>query len=255
MAVVTFLSDFGTRDGFVAAMKGVVVAGAPGATLVDAAHDIEPGDIEAAAFVLGQYWSLFPPGTIHLAVVDPGVGSARKPLIVVADQRRVVAPDNGLISRVVAAAEDWRCYEVTANRYLPPNPSATFHGRDIFAPVAARLAAGVTPEELGRGFAQPLLLKLEPPIREKSRLRGRIAHVDRFGNLISDIPAGWLDVPWRFRVGERDVGPVRRTYSDAAVGEPVVVVGSLGTVEIAVRGGSAAEGIGAGRGAEVVAVV
>jgi S-adenosylmethionine hydrolase len=255
MPIVTLLSDFGTRDGFVAAMKGVVAAVSPEARIIDATHDIEPGDIEAAAFVLAQYWDLYPPGTVHLAVVDPGVGSERKALVLVADQRFVVAPDNGIITRVVKAAVDWRCVEVRERRYLRTEVSSTFHGRDVFAPVAAHLSSGVPADQLGPALGHPVLVEVDPPLRRAARLQGRVVHVDRFGNLITDIPAAWLDLPWRFRVAEHDVGAVRRTYSDVRAGELLAVVGSLGTVEIAVRQGSASEMTGAGRGAEVVAEV
>lgn len=255
MPIVTLLSDFGTREGFVAAMKGVILSVAPQAALVDATHDIEPGDIEAAAFVLAQYWDLYPPGTVHLAVVDPGVGSDRKALVLTASRRFVVAPDNGIITRLVAAAGDWRCVEATERRFLRPNPSPTFHGRDVFAPVAAHLASGVPADQLGPPLGHPVLLEIESPVREESRLQGRIVHIDRFGNLITDIPAAWLDAGWRIQLGKYDVGRVRRTYSDVAVGELVAVVGSLGTLEIAVRGGSAWGVTGTGRGEAVIATV
>ncbi len=253
MAAVAFLSDFGTADGFAAAMKGVVSELAPDARLVDATHDVPAGDVEAGAWALAQYWNLFPPGTVHLAVVDPGVGGARKAIAMAADERYVVAPDNGLITRVVLAASSWRCVELAEPAYQRPDPSPTFHGRDIFAPAAAHLARGIPLAELGPSLDRPQLLDIAPPVREDRAIQGRIAHVDRFGNLITDIPAGWVDERWRFELAGRDLGCLRRTYADVGKVEPVVVVGSMGTVEVATRDASAAKELGAARGDPVVA--
>ena len=246
--IVTLLSDFGTRDGFVAAMKGVILEIAPTARLADATHDIAPGDVEAAAFVLHQYWRLFPPGTVHLAVVDPGVGTERRAVALEAEGRYVVAPDNGLITRVMGAVPTARCVEMSAAEYWRSDPSMTFHGRDIFAPAAAHLAAGVPLERLGPAVADPVLLTLEPPRRTPQEIVGRVAHIDRFGNLITDVPAEWLVDGWRVSVAGREVGSLRRTYADVEEGEPLALIGSLGTLEVAARGGSAASQLGAARG-------
>jgi S-adenosylmethionine hydrolase len=253
MPVVTLLTDFGTADGFVAAMKGVVLAIAPDAGLVDVAHDIAPGDIEAGAWVLSQYWNLFPQGTVHVAVIDPGVGGARRAIALAADDRFVVAPDNGLVTYVVRAAASWRCVEVGEPHYMRPAPSATFHGRDIFAPVAAHLARGVGLERMGPVLDGPRMLDVQPAEKAEGEIRGRIAHVDRFGNLITDIPADWVDEAWRFAVKGHAVGGLRRTYSDVDRGELVAVIGSMGTLEIAAREASAAEALGVARGDPVTA--
>ncbi|UCC73281.1 MAG: SAM-dependent chlorinase/fluorinase [Gemmatimonadota bacterium] len=253
MPIVTFLSDFGTSDGFAAAMKGVVLDLCPGVQIVDATHEIAPGDIEAAAWTLSQYWRLYPAGTVHLAVVDPGVGGARQPMALVADQRYVVAPNNGLVTHVVRAAASWCCVEVAEAAYMRPEPSSTFHGRDIFAPAAAHLAGGLPLERLGPPLEEPCLLEMEPPERREREIRGRVVHVDRFGNLITDIPGGWVDEMWRFEVAGHDLGSRRRTYSDVGAGELLVVIGSAGTVEIAARDSSAAKVLGAARGDPVVA--
>lgn len=254
MSVVTLLSDFGTRDGFAAAMKAVILDRAPGVQLVDATHDITPGDVEAAAWTLAQYWKLFPVGSVHLAVVDPGVGSRRRAIALSADDRHVVAPDNGLVTAVLNSAAGWRCVEIVEARYLRPNPSPTFHGRDIFAPAAAHLASGKPIELLGPAVTDPRRLSAVPPSRSRTEVRGRIAHIDRFGNLITDIPGDWVDGAWRFSVGatDIDVGPLRRSYSDAEEGALVAVVGSAGTVEVAARGASAARLLGAARGDRVI---
>lgn len=253
MPVVTLLTDFGTAGGFVAAMKGVLLGIAPDARLVDVAHDIAPGDVEAGAWVLSQYWNLFPPGTVHLAVIDPGVGGARKAIALAADDRFVVAPDNGLVTHVVRAAASWHCVELAEPRYTRPVPSATFHGRDIFAPVAAHLARGVGLKRLGPTLKEVRLLEVQMPQKTQGEIRGRIAHVDRFGNLITDIPADWLDEAWRFAVKGHAVGSLRRTYSEVDRGELVALIGSMGTLEIAAREASAAEKLGVARGDPVLA--
>jgi len=251
--VVTLLSDFGTADGFAAVMKGVILEIAPEVHLVDASHDIAAGDVEAAAWALSQYWSRYPPGTVHLAVVDPGVGSARRAIAVAADQRHVVAPDNGLVTRVVRAAAAWRCVELRDPAYMLPQPSSTFHGRDIFAPAAAHLARGLALERLGPPVAEPCLLSIDPPARRGAAIEGRVVHVDRFGNLITDIPGAWVDASWTFEAAGRDLGPLRRSYSEVGVGEAAVVIGSAGTVEIAARDASASKKFGVARGDPVKA--
>ncbi len=235
-------------------MKAVISDIAPGIQLIDATHEIAPGDVEAGAWTLAQYWKLFPTGTVHLAVVDPGVGGPRRAIALRADGRYVVAPDNGLVSEVLATAERWSCVEIVEARYLRPNRSATFHGRDVFAPAAAHLAGGLPPERLGPPIDDPLRLEREPPSRAPAEVRGRIAHVDRFGNLITDLPGDWVDGSWRFVVGESevDVGRLRRTYSDAEEGALIAVIGSAGTVEVAARGASAARVLGASRGDGVI---
>ncbi len=252
MPVVTLLTDFGTRDGFVGAMKGVVLETAPGTQVIDITHDIPPGDVEFGAWVLSVYWKLFPSGTVHVGVVDPGVGGPRKAIALEVDGRYIVVPDNGLATGVLATSQSWRCVELAATRYMRSQPSATFHGRDIFAPVAARLAAGIDIRKFGQELKSPLRLVLHPPTRREGKIRGRVAHIDRFGNLITDIPADWVGEGWQFEHAGRPLGRLAGTYSDVNVGELVVVIGSLGTVEIAVREGSAAKKIGAARGDPII---
>ena len=252
MAIVTMLSDFGERDGYVAAMKGVVLSLAPSAVVVDAGHAVPRGDVEAAAFVIFQYSSLFPAGTVHLAVVDPGVGGDRRALSLEVDGRFVVAPDNGLVSRVLRAAASWRGVQISDPDVFRSPTSSTFHGRDIFAPAAGHLAGGGSLADLGPPLADPVLLDRVDPHREDGAVYGRVVHTDRFGNLISDIPADWVDGRYRFRVEGRDVGPLRASYSDVPSGQPVVLIGSLGTVEVAVRDGSATASLGVERGAAVL---
>ncbi len=190
---------------------------------------------------------------MHLTVIDPGVGGARRAIALVADHRFVVAPDNGLVTYVVRAAASWRCVELAEPRYMRPGLSATFHGRDIFAPVAAHLARGVGLERLGPALNEVRMLDIQPPEKAEGEIRGRIAHVDRFGNLITDIPDDWVDEAWHIVVRGHAVGGLRRTYSDVDRGELVAVIGSMGTLEIAAREASAAERLGVARGDPVTA--
>lgn len=264
-AVVTLLTDFGTADGFVAAMKGVILSIAPEARVIDAGHDIAPGDVEAGAWVLDQYFSLYPEGTVHVAVVDPGVGTERRALAAGLDGRYLVAPDNGIGTRIFRRAAGLECVSIENPAFLRPEISRTFHGRDVFAPAAAHLARGVPLAELGPALAGPVRLDLPEPRKVEgeggglARLEGHVVHVDRFGNLITDIPASWLESrSWVVSVGGVSSLPriaLRRTYGEAVRGEPVAVVGSAGTLEVAVREGSAAAVLDVGRGVRVVCEV
>lgn len=251
MRRITLLTDFGTVDGYVAAMKGVIADIAPAAPVDDAVHDIPPGDIHAAAFTLGRYWHLYPPGTIHMIVVDPGVGSGRRAIAARADERLLVAPDNGVLTRVFEDASPAVVVALENEAFHRPTISATFHGRDVFAPVAAHLAAGAALEELGPTVMDPASLEFPPPERTAHWVYGEILHVDRFGNLISNIPAEWVANAEEVRVAGRQLGGVRQTYADVEPGAVLTLIGSLGLLEVSVRDGSAAVELGVGRGTEV----
>lgn len=252
---VTLLSDFGTVDGYAAAMAGVIAAAAPAARIESASHDIPPGHIRTAALTLSRYAFLYPEETVHLVVVDPGVGTDRRALAGRIDGRYFVAPDNGVLSRVLHEARD---VELVA---LRPDPhtaadgserrtSATFHGRDVFAPAAGRLASGSTLESLGSPVTDPVRLPLPGPTRAGDEVSGEVIEVDRFGNLVTSIPESWIP-GGRVYVEGRGVGPVRRTYGDVGEGELLALVGSLGLLEVSVRDGSAADRLDVGRGARV----
>jgi hypothetical protein len=247
---ITLLTDFGTADGYVAAMKGVIAAIAPAAYIDDAAHDIPPGDVHAAAWALAGYWRLYPSGTVHVVVVDPGVGSPRRALAAEADGRLLVAPDNGVLTHALAAASRPTVIAIENERFVRDVVSPTFHGRDVFAPVAAHLAAGSSYLELGRSISDAEKLDVPEPARSRAAIHGVIVHVDRFGNLITNVPADWVHAGSRIRIGSREL-PLRRTYAEAAIGEPLAVIGSRGVVEISVRDGNAASALGVQRGAEV----
>ena len=239
---ITLLTDFGTRDGYVAAMKGVIASHMPDALVDDASHDIRPGDIEEAAWALGAYWRRYPEGTVHVVVVDPGVGTARRALVAEADGRFLVGPDNGVLTWALRAA--WRVgdlREIAAER--PDELSATFHGRDLFAPAAARLAAGAAHAALGPPALGMVRLHWPEPVRTRALLEGVVLHVDRYGNLVTNIPAELVKDSNALLVGERTVA-IRRTYADVPPGELLGYVGSRNLLEVAVRDGSAAEIIG-----------
>ncbi|HTG35154.1 MAG TPA: SAM-dependent chlorinase/fluorinase [Thermoanaerobaculia bacterium] len=190
MPILALLTDFGTADYYVAAVKGTLLRLAPGTTLVDVSHEVLPGDVETAAFLLAAAASSFPDGTVHLAVVDPGVGSGRRMLAVRTAAAFFVAPDNGLLTPFFSDTAAVRAIE-RADLFLP-SPGQTFHGRDRFAPAAAFLLRGERFEELGPEVGDPVRLPAPPPQRHAAQLTGRVIHVDRYGNLITDIPAGWL---------------------------------------------------------------
>ena len=242
--VVTLLSDFGTTDGYVGEIKGVLLAQVPDAAIVDVTHDVPAHDVESGRLALARYWRRFPPGTVHLAVVDPGVGSSRAALAVESDGRFLVGPDNGLLSpallltaaRVVALA-------------VPPQAAPTFHGRDVFAPAAAALLLGTPLEALGQPVLAPVLRRTpEAHRRPDGAIAGEIITVDRFGNAITNclgMRGGTLEVKGHTLA-------IARTYADAPPGALVALCGSTGLIEVALRDGSAAARLGLARGAPVV---
>jgi len=248
MSIVTLITDFGTRDGYVGEMKGVILERCPGATLVDVTHDIEPGDVEGAAWVLGRVWDRYPAGTVHLAVVDPGVGGERRAVALHSAGRWFVGPDNGLTARVGdGAPETLRVLDPEALGL--PAPGATFHGRDLFAPAAAWVAGGGDPAALGAALDPADLVRLDLPEPERAGawVRGRVAHVDRFGNLITDIPADWVGEGAIVEIAGVEVSGLRTHYGAAEPGELLALIGSGGTLEVSVRGGSAAADLSARR--------
>jgi len=248
MAIVTFTTDFGVEDGYVAAMKGVVLGHDPGAQLIDVTHLVPPQDVHAGAFILAQAASCFPPGTIHVCVVDPGVGSKRAEIVADSNGQFFIGPDNGLIS--LAAPEPSRTHAISASEFRREPVSATFHGRDVFAQTAGRLASGWSIEAAGPPL--PGLTPLFQGIRGGSGGEGRVLHIDHYGNVITSLGPDELSGTQMLL----DVLPahqgtsvsISRTFSDVAVGMLLAYQGSSGFVEIAVRNGSAARQLGVGRG-------
>jgi hypothetical protein len=255
--LVTLLTDFGTADYFVGAMKGALLSVNPRARIVDITHEIAAHDIEAGAFTLLAAYGSFPQGTIHVAVVDPGVGSARRPLLIAAHGHFFVGPDNGLFSYICDNATDARVYHLTNEKFFRAPVSATFHGRDIFAPVAGALSKKTPPGEFGALISDEVRLAPLAPVREDGGAwLGRIIHIDRFGNLITNISRRELtDVQLAagasLETGGHEISSFRKFYAEAegaAAGELFLIWGSAGLLEIAANRASAAQLLGAARG-------
>jgi S-adenosylmethionine hydrolase len=252
MPMVTFTTDFGLSDGYAGAMKGVVLSLAPDAKLVDVTHGVPPLDVTAGAVALAQAAPFFPQGTIHVAVVDPGVGSARAALLIEAGGSFFVGPDNGVLSLAARRPRVIRRIEAASFRREVVSP--TFHGRDIFAPTAGRLAAGVSPGEAGPVTQEMVELGARPVHRRGGVVEGSVIHVDAFGNLITSLDAGLIpeEASIELEGGEGVFHPVfGRTFTDVEPGALVAYIGSGGQVEVARRDGSAALRTGAQRGSVV----
>jgi S-adenosyl-L-methionine hydrolase (adenosine-forming) len=242
MPVVTLLTDFGTSDSYVAEMKGVLLSLCPEAVLIDVTHAVPPGDVRAGAYLLGRSWHRFPLGAIHLAVVDPGVGTARAALAMRTQGHAFVGPDNGLFTPVLKDAE----VEIVV---LPTPDSAapTFHGRDLFAPAAAALARAAPLTSLGPPLTRiPERLTYTEPRYEGKSVVGEIVYVDRFGTLVTNLTTELVPPYAVLEVEGLEIGPLRRTFGDVPTGGLLAYVGSAGAVEIAVRDGSAARRLGLG---------
>jgi S-adenosylmethionine hydrolase len=245
-AVITLLTDFGSDDSYVAEVKGVLLAGAPDSMLVDITHAVPQGDVLGAQYLLMRTWWRFPPGTVHLAVVDPGVGSGRRAIVVRHRRHAFVAPDNGLLTPVLDDTE-------VVALSIPASAAPTFHGRDVFAPAAAALASGRRLADLGSPVRDPVRCAPPEPHQDGAAMVGEVVWVDQFGNLVTNLPATGAS-SGSVIIGEQTIGPLARTFSDVAPGMLVAYAGSGGTVEIAVRDGSARTVLGAGR-STVVRVV
>lgn len=257
MSIITLTTDFGTRDCFVGAMKGVILGIKPDAIIVDLVHDVSGGDIRSGAFSLMGSYSLFTKGTVHVAVIDPGVGSSRHALAVQTANYFFVGPDNGVLSFALAREKIKSVHSLENEDYFLKPVSRTFHGRDIFAPVAAHLSSGVPIEKLGP-VADGFIKIAWPQVRtSRGRIEGEVIYVDRFGNLITNIGAEDLrilgDKPCEVFAGNKRVCPIAPFYGAVAVGRPLGLVGSTGFLEIAINGASAAEKfrLGVGRNVDV----
>ena len=251
--IVTLTTDFGLQDAYVGAMKGVILGIAPGATLVDLSHQVAPQDVAAGAVVLDSAYRCFPAGTVHVAVVDSGVGSARRGILVETPSYRFLGPDNGLFSPIYASEQVERIVEIQNRDLALPEVSATFHGRDIFAPAAAHLCRGAPIDAFGPPVSDPVRLDLWTVAVEARGVRGHIVHVDRFGNGITNLSRSQIEAAagerlFRVETEKRVFDRVCRTYADVPEGEALVLYGSQDTLEISVNGGSAAGALGIGRG-------
>ena len=257
--IVTLTTDFGLNDHFVGTIKGVILDIAPEAQIVDICHSVQAFDILDGALALAQAYSYFPSGTVHMVVVDPGVGSARRPILASSERHHFVAPDNGVLSLMYAREERLSVRHVTADHYFLQPLSNTFHGRDVFAPIAGYLAKGVIAEKFGDEITDFVRFNAPRPksVDEKT-LRGVVLKVDRFGNLVTnftpqDVPALFQadPPPFKITVGKREVTGIKTNYAEGAAGEVFAILGSMGYLEISANRAAAVQLVGSGKGTEV----
>jgi len=257
--IVTLTTDFGTNDHFVGAVKGVILDITPDAQIVDISHAVQAFDVLDGALAISQSYSYFPNGTVHMVVVDPGVGTTRRPILASSDGYHFVAPDNGVLSMVYAKEERMHVRHITSDHYFRQPVSNTFHARDVFAPVAAYLAKMVDSHKFGDEiedfvkFAAP-----RPKATGEGRMRAVVLKIDRFGNLITnvtpqDVPAIFNAKPGAFKitVGSKEITEIRQAYAEGAPGEVFGIIGSMGYLEIVANRAPAAQLTGAGKGSEV----
>ena len=261
--IVTLTTDFGLNDHFVGTIKGVILDIVPDVEIVDICHSVQAFDVLDAALTIAQAYSYFPAGTVHLVVVDPGVGTARRPVIVTSERHHFVAPDNGVLSLIYAREERLHVRHVTAEHYYLQPVSNTFHGRDIFAPVTAYLAKGVDPAKFGDEITDFVRFNApKPKPVDGKTLRGVVLKVDRFGNLVTnftpqEVPALFQadPPPFKILIGQREITEIHTNYAQGAPGSVFGILGSMGYLEIVANRGSAAQILGLGKGSEVSLVM
>lgn len=258
--IITLTTDFGLNDHFVGTIKGVILNIAPQTEIVDICHTVQAFDILDGALALAHSYRYYPSGTVHLVIVDPGVGSARRPIIASSEEHNFVAPDNGVLSLMYAREERLSVRHITSDHYFLQPMSNTFHGRDIFAPVAAYLAKGVNHEKFGEEISDYVRFNApRPKAVDEKTLRGVVLRVDRFGNMITnftpeDVPALFQGQAPTFKIliNKREISKLQQNYAEGGSGEVFAILGSMGYVEIAANRGSAAQILGTGKGAEVL---
>ena len=243
---ITLTTDFGLEDPYAAIMKGVVLSINPAARIIDISHSVKAGSIMHAAGLIKDAYPFFPKGTVHVAVVDPGVGGKRRPILVKTENHVFVGPDNGVFWPIITTHQQAEIIHVTKIRYFLPDVSHTFHGRDIFAPVAAHISRGVDPREMGSIVSDPVQLEFPVPQQRGDTLYGRVMRIDHFGNLITNIHKKELEEflgPERsvIMLGKLVIEGLRNTYSEAGAGETLALIGSSGCLEIAVNTGRASD--------------
>ncbi len=257
--IVTLTTDFGLQDHFVGTMKGVMLDITPEATLVDICHSVQPFDVFDGALTIAQAYNYFPTGTVHVVIVDPGVGTARRPIVVSTEKQLFVAPDNGVLSLIYDREERITVRHIMSDHYFLQPISNTFHARDIFAPIAAYLAKGVDPSKMGEEVTDFVRFSAPKPKKvESGTLRGVVLKVDRFGNLITNITPQDAPMlfeadpkPFKIVVGKREITQIRSAYADGAPGEVFGILGSMGFLEIAANRGAATKLVEAAKGTDV----
>lgn len=245
--IITLTTDFGTRDPYVGVMKGVILGITPEVTIVDITHQVPPQDVWEGAYVIASAIPYFPKNSIHVVVVDPGVGTERRALAVHTESGYYVAPDNGVLSPIFTHEKVLEIVHLTNRTYWLARVSHTFHGRDVFAPVAAYIARGVPLSALGTPVQLDDVVRLEwpaPQVTDDGAVRGIVVHVDHFGNIVTNIPASLLDGPpdaWEFEVGGHRIRGLKQAYAEVAIGTPLALIGSNDTLEFSIRQGNAAQ--------------
>ncbi|MEW5948193.1 MAG: SAM-dependent chlorinase/fluorinase [Thermodesulfobacteriota bacterium] len=258
--VITLLTDFGTRDTYAGVMKGVILSICPDVRLIDLTHEIPPQDIRAAAWQIPASYNYFPKGSIHVAVVDPEVGSSRRPILVACDGHFFIGPDNGLFSLLYQSGKPFDVYVLSQKKYFLDRISTTFHGRDIFAPIAGHLACGTPPEELGERITDPVTLGAVRPEFDGRTLCGEVIWIDRFGNLITNISEKEFKKyirgkPFVIKAGNLSLKFLQKTYAGAGEHGIIALFGGGGLLEIAEVSGSAARRLKMGAGAAVTVTI
>ncbi len=257
--IITLTTDFGLQDHYVSAMKAVMVGIAPEVRFVDVSHEIPPQDIMAGAWVVRNTAFLYPPGTVHLVVVDPGVGTSRHPVVLKVKDQYFVGPDNGVFSLFFNEFEYQAC-KLNNKKYWRKGVSRTFHGRDLFAPVAAHLSNGVSMEEIGEPIEDLVTYHWAVPISDKDGIQGWVVHIDRFGNLITNISENLIEdhikrKDVKIYVGNTMLNQVVTTFGDVEEGEPAAFIGSSGMLEIGINKGNAARMLSVDKGAQISIVL
>lgn len=257
MPIITLTTDFGTSDHYVSSIKAAILSVTSYVQIVDVTHEIPAHDILAAAFTLRDAYRIFPSRTVHVVVVDPGVGTARKPIVVSADNHYFVGPDNGVFTQVYDLDPNFKVYEITASHYMRENPSPTFHGRDIFAPSAAQLSKGIDIENFGDPVPEPVKIEVpRPKVTAEGQIRAIVIHVDRFGNLVTNVTQPALENLMQ-KLGKSKIrgagkaapaGELRAAYGEAAEGGACLLFNSSGYLEIAANKARASELLGLGPG-------
>ena len=257
--IITLLTDFGTKDSYVASIKGVILSINPHCLVVDITHQVTPHDIQEGAFILANAYSYFPKGTIHLSVVDPGVGGARKPILLVTQNYFFIGPDNGLFTLVAQKERVTQVVVLTEQRYFLSKVSKTFQGRDLFAPVAAHLSLGIKPVTFGHEMNTIIKIGFQKPMLKEGKLLGEILHIDTFGNLVSNIDKENLfrftkGQPLVIRAGGKTISGLKEGYWEGKKGETIALVGSSGFLEISVREGNARKMLKLKRGDQIAII-
>jgi S-adenosyl-L-methionine hydrolase (adenosine-forming) len=257
--IITLTTDFGLQDHYVSAMKAVILGIKPDVRFIDISHEIPPQDVMAGAWVVRNAAMLFPRGTVHLVVVDPGVGTERKPVAIRIKDQFFVGPDNGIFS-LIGEDFDYEAVILNNDHFWRKERSNTFHGRDIFAPVSAHLADGIKLHQLGIPLEKLVTYRWAMPISDKDGIQGWIVHIDRFGNLVSNIPSELIEEciqtsRFRIYVGNTILHELVTTFGSVPDGEPAAYIGSSGKLEIAINKGNAKEMLGVEKGAQISIII